>query len=167
MTTDVDKEAILWLPVAVQKEPETLALAALAKVPLFSALKPRHLKKILRLLHERLYQPGETIFRQGDVGAGMFVIVHGTVDVVIKVGNGERVIAKISDGQFFGEMALIQAESRSATCIATSPCRLLGFFEPDFERLIERDVRLGMTVMRNFATLMAARVRTMNESLRG
>ncbi len=160
-------EAALWLPPPSQEEPQQHALAAMRAVPLLADLSERQLGKVFRLMHERVYEPGEKVFREGDVGAGVYIITSGSVNIVIRVAEGsEKVIASLHNGQFFGEMALLEEVPRSATCVATEKTHLLGFFEPDLELLIDRDARLGSKILRNLARLMAARVRAMNESVR-
>jgi len=162
-----DTEAALWSPPSNDKDQEPSALEALRAVPLFSDLKDSELKRLLRIMHERTYQPGEVIFREGDLGAGMFIIKRGAVSIVIKLpGGAERELARLSDRQFFGEMALLEDAPRSASAVARERTEVLGFFEPDLEGLLERDTKLGSRVLWQLARLMATRLRTTNESLK-
>ncbi len=162
-----DAEAALWTPPVTEKDRQPQALDALRAVPLFADLKDSELKKLLRLLHERTYQAGEVVFREGDPGAGMYVIKRGAVNIVIRAPDGgERVIASLGDQQFFGEMALLEDVPRSATCVATAKTELLGFFEPDLEGLIERDAKLGSRILWRLARMMATRLRVMNETVK-
>lgn len=163
----MDAEAALWVPPKMDGDAEPDILAALKQVPLFDHLSNRDLKKIGRLLHERTYQPGEVIFREGDPGAGMFIVRKGKVNIVIRRPDGsEQLLTPILERQFFGEMALLEAAPRSASAVAVDKSELLGFFEPDLESLIERDSKLGSKVVWNLARLMAYRLRGMNETLR-
>lgn len=139
----------------------------LRAVPLFDELKRSELKKVLRILHERTYQPDEVVFREGEPGAGMYLVRRGEVDIVIQLeGGAEQVIATLGERQFFGEMALLEDEPRSASCVATKRTELLGFFQPDLEDLLDRDPKLGSKVLWNLARLMASRLRTMNRAIR-
>lgn len=163
----MEAEAALWVPPKMEGDAEPDILAALKQVPLFEDLSRSELKKILRILHERTYQPGEVIFREGDPGAGMFIIRKGKVNIVIRRPDGsEQLLAPLTDRQFFGEMALLESAPRSASCVAAEKASLLGFFEPDLESLIERDARLGSKVVWNLARLMATRLRNMNDRLK-
>lgn len=160
-----EPEAALWTPPSEAREPD--AIEALKAVPLFSELRPRELKKVLRLLHGRTYLANEVVFREGEPGAGMFIIKRGAVDVVIRMPDGgERVLAHLGERAFFGEMALLEEAPRSATAVAKEKTELLGFFQPDLESLIERDAELGSKICWNLARLMASRIRSMNDSLR-
>src|SRR3954469_14039821 len=163
----MDAEAALWVPPKMEGDAEPDILAALKHVPLFDHLSNRDLKKVARLLHERMYQPGEVIFREGDPGAGMFIVRKGKVNIVIRRPDGsDQLLTPIGERQFFGEMALLEAAPRSASAVAVEKAELLGFFEPDLESLIERDSKLGSKVVWNLARLMAYRLRGMNDTLR-
>lgn len=162
-----DTEAALWTPPSSDKDQEPNAIEALRAVPLFSDLKNADLKRLLRIMHERTYQAGEVIFREGDLAGGMFIIKKGAVSIVVKLPGGtERELARLSDHQFFGEMALLEDAPRSASAVARERTQLLGFFEPELEGLIERDSKLGSRVLWQLARLMATRLRTTNEVLK-
>jgi len=162
-----EPEAALWKPPAPPKDHEPDALEALRAVPLFADLRPAELKKMLRIMHKRSYQAGEVIFREGEPGAGMYLIQRGAVDIIIRLPDGsERVLAQLTDRQFFGEMALLDDAPRSASAVARQPTELLGFFVPDLEGLLDRDARMASRVLWRLARLMASRTRELNEALR-
>ncbi|MCI0569408.1 MAG: cyclic nucleotide-binding domain-containing protein [Myxococcaceae bacterium] len=158
-------EAALWAPPVLAGSRKQDVLQVLEGVPLFAELTAWQLRKVARLLHERTYQPGEVVFREGDPGAGMYVLARGAVRIVQRLPDGaERELAHLSAGHFFGEMALLESAPRSASCVAVEPTTLLGFFEPDLEALVERDSRLGARILWNLAQLMASRLRATNEA---
>lgn len=166
--TPSETEIALWAPVQVGEKRKPDVLEALREVPLFQGLSTGELKKLSRLLHARTYQAGEVIFREGDPGAGMYLVQQGEVAIVIRLADGgERQLACLSERQFFGEMALLEDAPRSASAVARVRTELLGFFEPDLEGLIERDSRLGSRVLWNLARLMASRLRASNAAQRG
>src|SRR3954468_18456541 len=90
---------------------------SLRRVPILAALKEDHLEMLAKLATTRTFNPGEVIIRQGDPGAGLFVIIQGYVDVTLRdrPGNPENKLSTLGKGDFFGEMALIDGYPRSAT----------------------------------------------------
>src|SRR4051794_12924154 len=92
----------------------------LRRVPILAALKEEHLEMLSKLANLRTFNQGEVIIRQGDPGAGLFVIIEGSVDVIFreKPGKPEIKLNTLSKGEFFGEMSLIDGYPRSATVTA-------------------------------------------------
>ena len=125
---------------------ETSAVAQLLKeLPLFSDLTRRELEKVERIAHERSYGPGEAIFHKGDPGVGLYVIRKGTICIVSD--QPETILGELSDGDFFGEIAILNETPRSATARAKTACSILAFFKSDLFRIMEDDPALGMRVM--------------------
>jgi hypothetical protein len=82
------------------------------------------------------FAPGEIVFRQGDEGDCAYFIHSGELEVVQHSGAGDRVIARLSPGQYFGEMALITSEPRNATVRAVSPTRLAVLGKENFLTMV-------------------------------
>ena len=112
----------------------------LSKVPAFANLSPRDLKEVAAIVHKREYRAGEPVFYQGDPGLGMYIVQDGEVSIAIlgKDGN-EQELAVLGDGDFFGELALLDESPRSANAICKTDCTLIGFFRPDLFELIEKE----------------------------
>src|SRR5207302_8874449 len=77
--------------------------------------------------HRRQVKAGEVIFREGDAGGAFYVIAHGDVRVTADSLEGEKEIAKLGHGQFFGEMAVLNGDKRTATCTAVTDVQLVAF----------------------------------------
>jgi hypothetical protein len=90
-------------------------------VPIFARLSPEHLQRIATAASERLYPAGERIFREGDLGDEMLVIVEGRVRIVKRDGDGERFITALGPGAPVGELAVLREMPRAATVIAEEP----------------------------------------------
>jgi putative ABC transport system ATP-binding protein len=83
-------------------------------------------------------QPGEIIIRQGDPGELFYLIRNGEVDVVVEEGGRERTVAKLGEGQYFGEAALLRDEPRNATVIARTKCVFYTLGKEDFKDVLAR-----------------------------
>lgn len=142
---------------------ETQITEILKKIPIFEDLAKRELGGIERILHKREYRKDETIFREGEPGVGMYIIQTGRVQIVQE--TGKRLLAELTNGEFFGEMALLDESPRSATAVATESCTILGFFQPDLFGLIERNPQLGVKIVLRLARSIGERLRRANEQL--
>jgi CRP/FNR family cyclic AMP-dependent transcriptional regulator len=140
----------------------------LSLVPAFTQLTVRELRQISAIVHRREYQNGEFIFYQGDPGLGMYVIEGGIISiVVIDEKQEQKELTKLGEGDFFGELALLDEGPRSACAIARTPCKLIGFFRPDLFELIRKYPELGLKVVLKLAEMLGERLRaTDNELMR-
>ena len=117
------------------------------KIPIFANLNHNELEEVSKLLHDRGYKPDEYVFKRHAPGEGMFIIHSGIVNIIVGEASGNsQVLAELSNGDFFGEMALLEDEVRSAAALAKDHSKLLGFFRPDLEALIEVNPSLGKEV---------------------
>lgn len=162
----LETEIALWKPPAASSVAED-ELAALRGVPLFKDLKDADLKRVMKVLHVRDYAAGEVVFREGQTGAGMYIVKSGEVDIVMHLDDGsEKPLVTLRAGQFFGELALLDPIARTASSVVRKPSVLLGIFQSDLEHLIDRDSRLGARVIWNLARLTGARLRDLSDSVR-
>lgn len=104
----------------------------IAKVPLFMTLAADQQQAIAKLLRPRLSVPGEAIMRKGDPGTDMFFVSSGAVEVVLKPTP-----VQIGTGGFFGEMALVNQQPRTADVISLGYCELLALSGRDFEKFMK------------------------------
>ncbi|WP_454626554.1 cyclic nucleotide-gated ion channel [Bradyrhizobium cenepequi] len=134
--------AMIALPVAivstafadeVRRRDFVVTWGMLARVPLFSHLGAAEIADIMRLLRAQTIEQGEVLVRRGDVASSMYFIAAGEVEIELP---SQRV--RLSDGTFFGEIALLKRTSRSGTVTATRKTRLLALDAQDFHALIER-----------------------------
>jgi len=138
----------------------------LATVPIFSDLDMKELIEVEKIVHRRKYKKGEPIFRMGDPGLGMYIIVEGTVEIVEEVENNEcKHITDLDKGAFFGDLALLDEAPRSASAIAKLDCDIIGFFRPDLMDLLYRKPHLGIKILWALAKVIGERLRRTNEQL--
>lgn len=82
------------------------------------------------------YEKGETIFRKGDIGDFLYIIISGKVQVLKEVNGQLQAIATIGEGEYFGEMALLNEKQRNATIRCLEPTKLIAMKKQDFQILI-------------------------------
>lgn len=108
-------------------------------IPLFSALSREDVAKILGKLAERSFPAGTTIFAQGDKGDAFYIIHSGAVQVVLQSAGGRsESIGVLGPRDWFGEMALLSGEPRSATIIAVKDATVWRLSREDWDQLIEK-----------------------------
>ncbi|OGF47596.1 MAG: hypothetical protein A2452_07665 [Candidatus Firestonebacteria bacterium RIFOXYC2_FULL_39_67] len=138
--------------------------AILEKVPIFSDLNLVELNKIEIITHEREYMDGEQVFHENEPGAGMYIIRAGSIKLFKKTETGEIELPSMKQGDFFGEISLLDESNRSATAVAVGKTRILGFYRPDFLELLKRDPRLGLKVLLQLSQIIAKRLRAATEA---
>lgn len=136
----------------------------LREIPLFDGLSRGELSAIKSILHRREYDPGEVLFHQGNPGVGMYIIHEGTIEIVYE--PTEDTLAELSDGDFFGELALLNETPRSATAVARTGAVLYGLFRPDLLGLVEREPSLGVQILLRMAQVISERLIHANEQVR-
>lgn len=148
------------------KKQDNHPLRILKKIPLFSSLSKKELKKVLLILHRREYSQGECLFEKGHPGAAMYIIADGEVSIHIQSDSGKEIeLAKLQDGTFTGELALLDDSPRSASATAKTPTKAYAFFRSDLNRLIESEPDIGSQILKELATIIGARLKATNEQL--
>lgn len=104
------------------------------KVPLFQGAGPQLLREIAIELRAALFTPGDYIFRAGEIGRHMYFISRGTVEVVAP--DGHTILSTLSDGDFFGEIALLSQRPRTASIRAIDFCDMYSLDKDTFERVL-------------------------------
>jgi CRP/FNR family transcriptional regulator, cyclic AMP receptor protein len=106
----------------------------LTKIPMFENLSAEDLNLLTLLWHERTIRKSEVLFRKGDVGSSMFIVEDGAIEICVLSAQDEEDIrvSTINKGGFFGELALISGQPRTATAKAIDDCRLLEMWREEF-----------------------------------
>ncbi|MBI5968375.1 MAG: cyclic nucleotide-binding domain-containing protein [Deltaproteobacteria bacterium] len=105
------------------------------------------------------FPKGTILFREGDLGQEMFIIQKGKVQVRKRVGSTERVLAELSEGEFFGEMALLMGMDRSATVEVIEDSKILVVRPDTFESLLKSNLDIALKMLKK----MASRLRALDE----
>ena len=159
--------SLLWKNLFRPKSDESDVTSHLKKNVLFQDLSPRDIKFVGDIIHLRTYQDGERIFRQGELGAGMYIVVSGAVE--ISAANppdepgpqpDEISITQLETGDFFGEVALVEENGRrSATAVAIGNTTLIGFFKPDLFDIMARNPRAGLKITLRLGQVLGQRLK--------
>lgn len=102
-------------------------------VPLFESLSPEELKKLFSSIKKKSLKRGEVLFKKGSKGESLFVIKEGNIKISSSSKLGDEVVlAVFSEGDYFGEMALLDGMTRSADATAMQPTTLYVLQQNDF-----------------------------------
>ena len=123
---------------------------ALAQVPLFEGPTKRHRKRVAALMELANYMQDYSIVRQGDEADSFYVVLEGQARVLID----DRVIATKGPGDYFGEIALLDGGTRTATVYSDTPMTMLMLRRNEFERALDEDPTLGRALLRNLAGML-------------
>jgi CRP-like cAMP-binding protein len=138
-------------------------IPVLRTVPLFEGLTFRDLKKIELIVHVRTFMPDEVVFYERQPGTGMYIIKKGLIKLTKTINEEKAKIAELEEGEFFGEMALLEDYPRSAEATAVVKTEVLGIFRPDLFDLIEHNPRLGSKILMKLSQRLANRLRKTTE----
>jgi len=117
-------------------------------VPLFSLLPDTQLVLLTQVLLRKPYPKNSTVVVAGDPADALYVVISGRLKVIMSDKEGREVIlAILSQGDFFGEMGLIDQAPRSATVVTIEPCELLTITQADFTKCLQKNFALTMNVI--------------------
>ena len=111
-----------------------LSAVILSKIPIFNSLSPAELTNLAGLWTPRFLKQSDTLFCKGDTGSSMFIIEDGIIEILVpgKQQIGDIRISVLHEGDFLGELSLIDGLPRTATAKAMEDCRLLEMKREDF-----------------------------------
>ncbi len=142
------------------------AQLALSQATVFSRLSWREIKVVEHAVHIRNYIAKEPIFEQDDPGSGMYIIIEGCVGIFLDIPQKEpRQLSKLNEGDFFGEIALLDSSSRTAAAIALDNCTIIGFYRPDLMEILKTKPALGNKILLALSEVLATRLRSTNSEL--
>ena len=132
----------------------------LKNVPIFEDLSNREIQNITRIAYQRRYTADEIVIHEGQNAAGMYIVMDGKVEVTRELEDGTLLrLATLADGEFFGDVGLLDSSPRTATVTASSDSRIIGFFRPELLGLMDSNPKLASKVIFKLAQILAARFR--------
>jgi CRP-like cAMP-binding protein len=142
-------------------------LELLRPIPLFADLSEEELTRIAELCETTCYESGEYIFREGEPGNRLFIIVEGGVRISREIpGAGEEALAVLKRGALFGEMAVFDRSERSTDAISHGGTTVLTISRAEFEMLLDFNRALAYKVLWAMVRMLSGRLRSTNDSLK-
>jgi CRP/FNR family cyclic AMP-dependent transcriptional regulator len=124
----------------------------LRRIDLFADLTDREADTVLDVMHERALGRGATVFHQHDSGGGLYLILAGSVKITRTGRDGRDVtVAVLGEGNFFGEMSLLDGQPRSASATALQATRLLALDREHFQRHVLAQPRIVAKLLRELS----------------
>lgn len=158
-----------WKNLFRKDSKEKSVLETLKNTHIFGSLNKRELRLVMQTIHVRNYAPGETVFVQGELGIGMYIVLHGKVDIFARNSSDSQeseLVAQLFEGDFFGELSLVENQGRrTATAIAATETSLIGFFKPDLIEILERQPQTGSKIVLRLAEVLGRRLKETSQKL--
>jgi CRP/FNR family cyclic AMP-dependent transcriptional regulator len=151
-----------------------LDAAFFRKIFLFQDLEENEIHQVLSHTAPRNFSSGDIIIQEGDPGNSLFIMQSGEVEITKQLTlvldedtPKERVFIRLNaeNGVYFGEMALLENETRSATVTALTDCSLLELHQKDFLDLIERNPAMGVKLLLRLAQVLSRHLRKTNQDV--
>lgn len=131
-----------------------------ADTAIFNHFDGQEIRQAIQYMHAYSAQTGTVIFREGEPGRYMGILIEGSIDVRKQNDEGREVsIATITPGKTFGEMSLIDGLPHSATGVATAPIKLLLLSKDALYQLLEKHAALGAKMLLEIARILSQRLR--------
>jgi SulP family sulfate permease len=145
---------------------EEIALE-LHEVEIFAGRKQETLAALEQCMEKRHVAAGEKIFSRGESGDELFLIRRGAVRIILPLSDRQsHHLGTFGRGAFFGEMAFLDGDPRSANAVAFTDCELYVLSRHAFDKLADEHKKLGLRLMEGIASVLASRLRYTNAELR-
>ncbi len=132
---------------------------------LLKYLTDEEIERIRGFFKLKEYVPEDIIFGEGEKGDALFIIKKGHVQVSKRIDNDEIILSEFSDGSFFGEIALLDEGSRSATVKALRTSEIYILMRDDFLSMVSHEPVITNKVLLSLGEILCDRIRRANESL--
>ena len=131
------------------------------RVKAFQGLSPAEIGEVLTHAEKCTFDSGAAIIKEGNLGSHMYIIISGEAAVTKQGRGGEIELARLGAADSFGEMALADNETRSASVIAMSPCILVRLND----QIVNSRPEIGVKIYRNISRVLSSRLRNADEAL--
>ena len=128
------------------------------RLPIFNELRDDFVVKLASVMNELSYPANHSIFKYGEEGKSLYIIVSGRV----KIHVGEKQLAEVERGNFFGEMAVFGTEPRSASITTLEPCECLELTQEQLYDAIDETPEIAVNIIRE----LSRKIRSLNEEMK-
>ena len=137
----------------------------LRKIPLFAKIEPSKLK-LLAFTSERLtFNSGDSLFKQGDDGDALYVIMEGEADILVDTPSGQITVATMGKNDFVGDIAVLCDVPRTATVTATSKLTTMRITKDLFFQLVCQFPQIAIEIMRELAHRLDVTTRKLQDAV--
>lgn len=142
-------------------------LSSLKDCFLFNNMNAVEVDTVNSLFKEKKLEKGKTVFVEQMPGESLYLIQKGSVHITKLIAEGdEKTLVKLKEGDVFGEMAILDGSSRSATARVETDAVLLSVSKSDFEKLCSSHPSIALKMMRNIICVFSKRIRENNDEYR-
>lgn len=111
----------------------------LKTIPLFSRVYDDHMLQLLKVLHEKKFKKGSVIFTANEAGETIYIVKSGLVKICVASKGKEKTLSLLKEGDYFGEMAILSGETRSATAEVLEDAQVLMIYKRDFIHILQKN----------------------------
>jgi len=133
----------------------------LRNLDVFRDLTFKETLEVDELLHERVYEKGEIVFEEGDMGHGIFVVVSGKVRVDPSQELLKSTVLEFGPGEMLGELSLFEEAPRFATVAAVERTVMVALLRAEFSSLLTKNTKIGVKILVRLSSTMSRRVRNL------
>jgi len=156
----------MWENLFRKKDETQEVFEALQQCFVFKTLSRKELTIVQDTVHVRSFKTGEAIFRQGEIGVGMYILLRGSLDIFVDhtidedASTRPHLVTRLRGGDFLGELSLVENNSRrTATALAAEESVLIGFFKPDLFEIMERQPETGVKILLRLSEVLGRRLK--------
>ncbi len=137
----------------------------LRKIPLFSKIEPSKLKLLAFTSQRMTFNAGDSLFKQGDAGDALYVIMEGDADVLVDTPGGQITVATMGTNDFVGDIAVLCDVPRTATVTATSKLITMRITKDLFFQLVCQFPQIAIEIMRELAHRLDVTTRQLQDAV--
>lgn len=126
-------------------------LKYLQKVTFFCEMNKSDLRRIVKIGKKQIVLQGRTIFNENTSGERFYIVISGRIKIFTISGEKKKTLAILEKGEFFGEMALLDMEPRSASSIALQDSELIVIKKQDFRKLLAKQPNIAFQIMKTIS----------------